>query len=795
GDASIADAMVQMGQKELLIDMQGNWGNILTGDRAAASRYIEARLSKFALDVVFNPKTTEWQASYDGRKKEPVNLPVKFPLLLAQGAEGIAVGLSTKILPHNFIELIEASIKYLKGRSFKILPDFLTGGIADFSNYNDGKRGGKVRVRAKISQLDKKTLVITEIPFATTTSSLIDSIIKANDKGKIKIKKIEDNTAANVEILVHLPANISPDKTIDALYAFTTCENSISPLCCIIEDNKPKFIGVTEMLKSSTDYTVYLLKRELEIQLHELEEQWHFASLERIFIENRIYRDIEDEETWQGVIKAIDLGLKPHVKHLKRAITEEDIVRLTEIRIKKISKFDIDKAKQFIEGLEEKIAQVKEYLNNLIVYAIDYFKRLKTTYGKDKGRKTEIRSFEDIVATKVVIRNTKLYVNREEGFVGTSLRKNEYVTDCSDIDDIIIFKKDGKMIVTKVASKTFVGKDIIHLAVFKKKDTRTVYNMMYRDGKGGASYMKRFSVTGVTRDKDYDLTPGKSNTMVHYFTANPNGEAEVVTVLLRAVGSIKKLKWDIDFADLAVKGRGVRGNTITKFAIRKVEFKSSGVSTLKPRKIWFDDTVQRLNVDARGELLGEFRAEDKILIATQSGKIKAVTPDLQMHFEDDMIVLEKWKPKKPVSVIYYDGEKERYYVKRFLIETEEKEEVFISEHSKSQLEIIVVDYRPIAEVIFSKRSLDKKEINFEEFIAVKGIKAQGNQLTTDKIKQINLLASLPYEEPEEQVVEDVEVVEEEVISTSEESSASASINKNTSEEENNTSDDGQITLF
>ena len=787
GDASIADAMVQMGQKELLIDMQGNWGNILTGDRAAASRYIEARLSKFALDVVFNPKTTEWQASYDGRKKEPVNLPVKFPLLLAQGAEGIAVGLSTKILPHNFIELIEASIKYLKGRSFKILPDFLTGGIADFSNYNDGKRGGKVRVRAKISQLDKKTLVITEIPFATTTSSLIDSILKANDKGKIKIKKIEDNTAANVEILVHLPANISPDKTIDALYAFTNCENSISPLCCIIEDHKPKFIGVSEMLKSSTDYTVHLLKRELEIQLHELEEQWHFASLERIFIENRIYRDIEDEETWQGVIKAIDLGLKPHVKHLKRAITEEDIVRLTEIRIKKISKFDIDKAKQFIEGLEDKITQVKEYLNNLIVYAIDYFKRLKTTYGKDKGRKTEIRSFEDIVATKVVIRNTKLYVNREEGFVGTSLRKNEYVTDCSDIDDIIIFKKDGKMIVTKVASKTFVGKDIIHLAVFKKKDTRTVYNMMYRDGKGGASYMKRFSVTGVTRDKDYDLTPGKSNAIVHYFTANPNGEAEVVTVLLRAVGSIKKLKWDIDFADLAVKGRGVRGNTITKFAIRKVEFKSSGVSTLKPRKIWFDDAVQRLNVDARGELLGEFRAEDKILIATQSGKIKAVTPDLQMHFEDDMIVLEKWIPKKPISVIYFDGEKERYYVKRFLIETAEKEEVFISEHSKSQLEIIAVDYRPVAEVIFSKRSLDKKEINFEGFIAVKGIKAQGNQLTTDKIKQVNLLASLPFEEPKEPVVEEVEVVEEEVISTSE--------NKNIPDEENTTSDDGQITLF
>ena len=795
GDASIADAMVQLGQKELLIDMQGNWGNTLTGDRAAASRYIEARLSKFALDVVFNPKTTEWQASYDGRKKEPVNLPVKFPLLLAQGAEGIAVGLSTKILPHNFIELIDASIKYLKGRSFSILPDFLTGGIADFSNYNDGKRGGKVRVRAKISQLDKKTLVITEIPFGTTTSTLIDSIIKANDKGKIKIKKIEDNTAANVEILVHLPANISPDKTIDALYAFTNCENSISPLCCIIEDHKPKFIGVNEMLKSSTDYTVHLLKRELEIQLHELEEQWHFASLERIFIENRIYRDIEEQETWQGVIKAIDLGLQPHIKHLKRAITEEDIVRLTEIRIKKISKFDLDKATQFIEGLEDKIAKVKEYLENLITYAIDYFKRLKSSYGKDKDRKTEIRSFHDIVATKVVIRNTKLYVNREEGFIGTSLRKDEYITDCSDIDDIIVFRKDGKMIVSKVASKTFVGKDIIHIAIFKKKDTRTVYNMMYRDGKSGASYMKRFAVTGVTRDKEYDLTTGKSNSLVHYFTANPNGEAEAVTVLLRSVGSIKKLKWDIDFSDLAVKGRGVRGNTITKFAIRKVEFKSSGVSTLKPRKIWFDDAVQRLNVDSRGELLGEFRAEDKILIATQSGKIKAVTPDLQMHFEDDMIVLEKWKPNKPIAVLYYDGEKERYYIKRFLIETEDKEEVFISDHSKSQLEIIVVDYRPIAEVIFSKRSLDKKEINFEEFIAVKGIKAQGNQLTTDKIKQVNLLDSLPFEEPEELVAEEVEVVEEEVISTSEETSASAEINKNTTEEENNTSDDGQITLF
>ncbi|WP_299061130.1 DNA gyrase/topoisomerase IV subunit A [uncultured Polaribacter sp.] len=764
GDASIADAMVQIGQKELLIDMQGNWGNILTGDRAAASRYIEARLSKFALDVVFNPKTTEWKLSYDGRRKEPIDLPVKFPLLLAQGAEGIAVGLSTKVLPHNFIELIDASIKYLKGRSFKIVPDFLTGGIADFTNYNDGKRGGKVRVRAKISQLDKKTLVITEIPFSTTTTTLIDSILKANDKGKIKIKKIEDNTAAEVEILVHLPPNVSPDKSIDALYAFTNCETSISPLACTIQDNKPVFAGVSEMLKHSTDLTVELLKKELEIQLNELEEQWHFSSLERIFIENRIYRDIEEEETWDGVIEAIDKGLKPHIKHLKRAITVEDITRLTEIRIKKISKFDIDKAKQFIESLEEKIAEVKGHLDNLIEFAITYFKRLKDTYGKGKERKTEIRIFDDIVASKVAMNNAKLYVNRAEGFVGTSLKRDEFVTDCSDIDDIIIFRKDGKMMVTKVDSKTFVGKDIIHVAVFKKKDKRTVYNFMYRDGARGPSYMKRFNVTSVTRDKEYDLTNGNKGSIVHYFTANPNGEAEVVTVNLRSVGSVKKLKWDIDFADLAVKGRSVRGNRITKYSIKSIDFKLEGVSTLKPRKIWFDDTVQRLNVDERGELLGEFRAEDKLLIITQSGRAKAVKPDLTMHFEDDMIVLEKWQPKKPISAIYFDGEKERYYVKRFLIESVEKEEVFISDHPKSQLEIVATDYRPVAEIQFSKRSLENEEVNFEEFIAVKGIKAQGNQLTTDKIKNVNLLESLPYEVEKEVLSNDSEQDDTEVLS-------------------------------
>ncbi|MCF6181580.1 DNA gyrase/topoisomerase IV subunit A [Lutibacter sp.] len=789
GDASIADAMVQIGQKELLIDMQGNWGNILTGDRAAASRYIEARLSKFALEVVFNPKTTEWQASYDGRRKEPIDLPVKFPMLLAQGAEGIAVGLSTKILPHNFNELIDASIKHLKGRTFTLIPDFLTGGIADISNYNDGKRGSKIRVRAKISQFDKKTLVINEIPFGTTTSTLIDSILKANDKGKIKIKQIEDNTAANVEILIHLPSGISPDKTMDALFAFTNCENSISPLCCVIEDNKPVFIGVSDILKSSTDHTVNLLKSELEIQLNELEEQWHFASLERIFIENRIYRDIEEETTWKGVISAIDKGLKPHIKHLKRAITEEDIVKLTEIRIKKISKFDIDKAKQLIESLEDKITEVQHHLANIIEFSIDYFKNLKKKYGKGKERKTELRLFDDIVATKVVMRNSKLYVNREEGFVGTSLKRDEYVADCADIDNVIVFRKDGNMMITKVDSKTFVGKDIIHVAVFKKNDKRTVYNMIYRDGRSGPSYMKRFNVTGVTRDKEYNLTTGNKASIIHYFTANPNGEAEIVTINLRAVSGVKKIKWDIDFSDLAIKGRGVRGNRVTKNAIKKIELKAEGVSTLKPRKIWFDDITERLNVDGRGELLGEFKGEDRLLIINQKGIVKTIKPELSTHFDSDMIVLEKWIPEKPISAVYFDGEKEKYFVKRFMIDNPNKDELFISEHPKSQLQIVATDFRPMAEIIFSKRSLENITINFEDFIAVKGIKALGNQLTTDKIKQVNLLESLPYEPP---IIEDVEVTDEEVIDNSEISEK----DKNLSDENKSTSDDdGQITLF
>jgi topoisomerase-4 subunit A len=799
GDASIADAMVQIGQKDLLIDTQGNWGNILTGDSAAASRYIEARLSKFALDVVYNPKITEWQASYDGRRKEPVNLPVMFPLLLAQGGEGIAVGLSTKILPHNFIELIDASIKHLKGKRFTLVPDFPTGGIADITNYNDGMRGGKVRVRARISQYDKNTLVITEIPFGTTTSSLIDSILKANDKGKIKVKRIEDNTAAEVEILVHLPSGISPDKTIDALYAFTNCEVSISPLGCVIEDNKPLFIGVAEMLRRSTDNTVQLLKQELEIKLGEFEEQWHFASLERIFIENRIYRDIEEEETWDGVISAIDKGLQPHIKHLKREVTEDDIVRLTEIRIKRISKFDIDKAQQKIEALEDQIAEVKNHLDNLIEYAIAYFERLKKDYGEGKERKTEIRVFDDVDATKVVIRNTKLYVNREEGFVGTSLRRDEYVCDCSDIDDIIVFTNEGKMMVTKVDSKTFVGKNIIHVAVFKKKDKRTIYNMIYRDGKKGPSYIKRFAVTSITRDREYDLTNGNKGSVVWYFSANPNGEAEVVTVLLRQSGSIKKLKWDIDFADILIKGRGSKGNLVTKYAIKRVELKEKGVSTLKPRKIWFDDTVQRLNVDGRGELVGEFRGEDRLLIITQSGIAKTIIPELTTHFESDMIVLEKWIPKKPISAIYYDGEKERYYVKRFLIENEGKEESFISDHPNSQLEIVSTDWRPMAEVEFTKeRGKDRKpnmEVNLEEFIAIKGINALGNQLTREKINQISLLDPLPYEAPEEVHADELEVVDEETVSSSEKPESKDSNGSINPDKDPEVDGSGQATLF
>jgi topoisomerase-4 subunit A len=758
GDASIADAMVQVGQKELLIDTQGNWGNILTGDRAAASRYIEARLSKFALEVVFSPKVTNWQLSYDGRKKEPVHLPVKFPLLLAQGAEGIAVGLSTKILPHNFIELLNASIQHLKGKKFKLYPDFQTGGIIDVQAYNDGNRGGKVRVRAKISQLDKNTLVINEIPYGTNTSGLIDNILKANEKGKIKIKKIEDNTAASVEIIIHLPSGISPDKTIDALYAFTDCESSISPLGCVIIDNKPHFIGVSEMLILSTDHTVTLLKKELEVQLQELENQWHYASLERIFIENRIYRDIEEENTWEGVLEAIRKGLEPHITSLKRPVIEEDLVRLTEIKIKRISKFDIDKAQQKIEVLEGEIAEVKNHLAHLVDYAINYFKHLIKTYGKEKERKSEIRIFDDVDARKVVVRNQKLYLNRSEGFIGTSLKKDEYLCDCSDIDDIIVFTREGKMQVVRVDSKVFVGKEIIHAAIFKKNDARTIYNMIYKDGNKGSSFIKRFAVKGITREKVYDMTQGTAGSSVLYFTANPNGEAEVVTILLRNTGKVKKLKWDLDFADLQIKGRGVRGNTVTKYNILRVELKEKGVSTLKPRKIWFDQTIKRLNTDERGTLLGAFKGEDKILLINKQGNAKVVIPELTLHFDEQLICIEKWAPNKPITAVYFDQEKQRYFIKRFLIETETKEDQFIK--PEGELLFLNTDWRPLITVNFvkprDKDPIPPMEVNAEEFIAVKGFKALGNQLTQQKIKNIVLKEALPYDD-NEGPVEEIEV--------------------------------------
>ena len=766
GDASIADAMVQIGQKDLLIDTQGNWGNTLTGDRAAASRYIEARLSKFALDVIFNPKVTNWQSSYDGRRKEPINLPVKFPLLLAQGAEGIAVGLSTKILSHNFIELIDASVKYLKNKRFNLYPDFMTGGIADFTNYNDGKRGGKIRVRAKISIVDKSTLLISELPYSTTTSSLIDSIIKANDKGKIKIKKIDDNTSSKVEILIYLPSGISPDKTIDALYAFTNCEVSVSPLSCIIEDNKPCFMGVSEILMKSTDNTVSLLKKELEIRLEELEDQWHNFSLERIFIENKIYRDIEKEETWDGVLKAIRDGIKPYINSLKRNVVDDDIAKLTEIKIKRISKFDIDKAKEKIDNLENQITDVKVNLGNLIEFAISYFNRLKNDYSSDKKRKTEIKIFDDVDVKKVVIRNTKLYVNREEGFIGTSLRRNEYVCDCSDIDDIIVFTENCGMVVTRVGSKTFIAKNIIHVAVFKKKDLRTIYNMVYKDGDKGFNYIKRFAVSGVTRDKTYYLSSSKKPSVVKYFSANPNGEAEKITIHLRSNSKLKKLKWDIDFSEIMIKGRGTRGNILTKNTIKSIELKEKGVSTLKPRKIWFDETVQKLNVDGRGDLLGEFKGEDKILVVSQKGVLKTIAPELTTHFNDDMILLEKWIPKKPVSVIYFNGKKEKYFAKRFYVENENKEECFISTNKGSFLELISTDWKPVFEIVFNKiRNKDQRpneKIVFDEFITVKGIKAQGNQLTAHKVKQVNILEPINYTPPDEKPADEIHVVDENI---------------------------------
>ena len=764
GDASIADAMIQVGQKELLIDTQGNWGNIFTGDKAAASRYIEARLSKFALEVVYNSKITDWQMSYDGRKKEPIHLPVKFPLLLAQGAEGIAVGLSTKILPHNFNELLNASIKHLTGKKFNLYPDFQTGGIIDVQNYNDGNRGGKIRVRAKIKKVDKTTLSIIEIPYGTNTSSLIESILKANDKGKIKIKKVEDNTSSNTEIIIQIPSGISPDKTIDALYAFTDCEISISPLGCVISDNTPVFVGVSEMLKVSTENTVSLLKRELEVQLEELEDQWHFFSLEYIFIINKIYRDIENETTWEGVLSRIDEGLKNYISILKRPVERDDLVKLTEIKIKRISKFDMEKSKQKIDRLEVDIAEVKNNLAHLTDYAIRYFKYLIKEYGQDMGRKSEIKVFDDVDAKKVVVRNQKLYVNKEEGFIGTSLRKDEYICDCSDIDDIITFTQEGYMKIVKVDTKVFIGKQIVHAAVFKKNDTRTIYNMIYRDGKKGTTFIKRFPVKGITREKEYNLTQGNEGTKVLYFSANPNGEAEIVSIILRNTGNIKKIRWDLDFADLQIKGRNSRGNTVTKYSVLKVELKEKGVSTLAPRKVWFDHNIQRINLDQRGDLLGEFKGEDKILVIRKDGSSKVVDPDPSLHFSDDLIKIEKWVHNKPISAIYFDPDKNRNFIKRFLIENPKKEDFFINPDKK--LIFINTDWRPIVLIHFykskSKDVSESVEINIEDFISLKGYKAKGNQLTDKKIKNVEIKELLPYIEKDINLIE-IEVKDEEKI--------------------------------
>lgn len=741
GDASIGDALVQLGQRDLLIETQGNWGNILTGDGAAAPRYIEARLSKFASDVVFNPKTTEWKLSYDGRNKEPVTLPVKFPLLLAQGIEGIAVGLASKILPHNFNELIDAAILHLQEKPFELFPDFPTGGMADFTRYNDGLRGGQVRVRAKIVKIDKKTLAITELPFGKTTTSLIESIIKASEAGKIKVKRIDDNTAENVEILVHLAPGVSSDKTIDALFAFTDCEVSISPNACVIDEDKPHFLGVSEVLKRSARNTVNLLTLELEIRKKELQDAWHQSSLEKIFIENRIYRDIEKCETWESIIETIDKGLEPFKKLLSRDVTRDDIIRLTEIKIKRISKYDSRKADEQILEIESEIEEVNNHLENIISYTINYFKQIKKKHGKDRERKTEIKNFDTIVATKVVAKNAKLYVNREEGFAGTTLKKDEYVCDCSDIDEIIVFLRDGRYMITKIDDKFFVGKNIIHIAVFKKNDNRTIYNVVYRDGRNGNVMIKRSAVTGVTRDKEYNITRGKVDSRILYFSANPNGEAEIIKVHLKPKPRLKNLTFEFDFAELAIKGRDSIGNILTKKPVLKIALKERGVSTLGGRKIWFDEDVNRLNADNRGRYLGEFSADDKILVITKSGTFRLTNFDLANHYEDDILVLEKFDKSKVYSAIYFEGELNYYYVKRFTIEPGEKPVSFINGHQDSRLVSLTEVEYPRFEIEFGGKNKNREPeiIEVAEFIGIKSYKAKGKRLTNYHVENIKEL--------------------------------------------------------
>lgn len=745
GDASIGEAVVGIGQKNLLFDMQGNWGDIRTGDGAAAARYIEVRLSTFAKEVLFNADTTEWQLSYDGRKKEPVTLPAKFPLLLAAGVEGIAVGLATKILPHNFCELIEASIDILKDKPIQIFPDFLTGGAIDVSNYNDGHRGGKVRIRAKIEEFDKKTLIIREIPFSTTTTTVKDSIIKANDDGKIKIKKVEDLTSKEVEIWVHLAPGVSPDITIDALYAFTDCEVSISPNACVIVDEKPHFVKVQDILRINTHQTVRLLERELEIRRDELMEKLLFNSLEKIFIENRIYRQIEECETFELVIQTVDNGLEPYKSQFYRAITQDDILKLLEIRIKRISKYDSFKADELMKRLEDELKEVLDNLANLIRYAIQYYKDLLKKYGKGRERKTELKNFNTISANIVAAANQKLYVDREGGFIGFGLKKEEFVSDCSDIDDIIVFRKDGKCVVTKIQDKVFVGKDILYCAVFKKNDDRKVYNLVYFDGKTGISYAKRFKVTAVTRDREYDLTQGNSKSKLLYFSANDNGEAEIIQVNLTSTSTAKVKQFEFDFASLAIKNREAMGNILTKFPIRKIALKSAGVSTLGGVDIWYNESLGRLNRDERGNYLGNFGPKDNILVIYRDGTYELTSFELTNRYEHEKIaLLTKFIPSGIISVVHYDGESKLHYVKRFRIETTtiDKRFLFISEAKGSKLLTVSVDVFPRIELKTKKSEkepIQTEELNVDELVEVRGWKASGNKLTSHKVQSIKLL--------------------------------------------------------
>ena len=760
GDASIGDAIVNLGQKDLLIDTQGNWGDVRTGDGAAAARYIEARLSKFALEVVFNPQTTEWQLSYDGRKREPVTLPVKFPLLLAQGVEGIAVGLSTKILPHNFCELIEASIEILKGNPTNILPDFMTGGLADFSDYQEGLRGGKIKVRARIEEEDNKTLVIREIPYGTTTDSLIDSILKANDKGKIKIKKVVDNTAKDVEVLIQLAPGVSPDVTIDALYAFTDCEVSISPNACVIIEDKPVFLSVNKILEYNTKQTKELLRRELEIRKGELMEKLLFSSLEKIFIENRIYRDIEECTTWEAVLEAIDKGLEPYKPDFYREITQDDLIRLTEIKIKRISKFDAFKADELMKRLQEELKEVNYNLKHLTQFAITYYQNLLAKYGKGRERKTEIRAFDTIQAAVVAANNAKLYVNRADGFVGFGLKKDEFVCDCSDLDEIIAIRKDGKMVVSKIQEKTFMGKDILYVGVFRKNDDRMTFNLIYLDGTSGRTMVKRFQVGGVTRDKEYDLTKGTKGSKVYYLSGNPNGEAEVVTVYLTQGAKARVKVFDFDFADIEIKGRGAGGNILTKYPVRKIQFKMEGKSTLGGLDVYYDPSVGRLNTDQRGKLIGNFLGDDKILVFYKNGDYELTGFELTNRYEpNDVLLIQKFDPKKTVSAIYYDGGSKNFFVKRFLIETTtvNKRFNFIADHKQSHLRLVTTDAQAQVQVKVKKgKETETQEFDLEMLIDVKGWKAIGNKLSTYPVEDLQLIESETSQEEKEQAKGDDE---------------------------------------